>query len=167
MGPARRSVYERMMDKFEPIPFSGCWIWVGARYRLGYGQIGRGGIGGGVFLAHRLFYEKYKGPIPEGMELDHKCREPSCVNPDHLEAVTHRENVRRGKAMQNGYWWRNRTHCPSGHPYSEENTYIRPGGERCCRVCRQTSQKLQDAKRRAETAARRNVRNRYPTRKVT
>src|SRR6202030_118623 len=79
-------------DKFDrhwiPEPNSGCWLWLGACNEFGYGKFGK-------VKAHRFSYEREKGPIPDGLEIDHLCRNKSCVNPDHLEAVTHGENRRR------------------------------------------------------------------------
>lgn len=73
---------------------SGCWIWQRS-YRGAYGQWGSR-RDGGTRLAHRALYEHLVGPVPDGYDLDHLCRNPACVNPDHLEPVTHRENMRRG-----------------------------------------------------------------------
>ncbi len=72
---------------------TGCWVWMGARKPSGYGKFGREGK---YIAAHRWFYERARGPIPAKMVLDHLCRNPPCVNPDHLEAVTNAENGRRG-----------------------------------------------------------------------
>lgn len=103
---------------------AGCWLWTGAVTNSGYAS---GSSGGKSMLAHRWAYERFVGPIPEGLELDHLCRVTLCVNPTHLEPVTHEENVRR--AMP--------THCPQGHPYDEENTHMRPDrGFRECLTCR-------------------------------
>lgn len=91
----------------------GCWRWVGTRSgKPGrtYGKATRDGKG---IPAHRLGYELFVGPIPEGLELDHLCRFTMCVNPAHLEPVTRRENVRRAFAA--------RGQCPKGHPYTPEN----------------------------------------------
>jgi hypothetical protein len=115
-----------------------CWAWTGATHSNGYGQLR--GPDGRVIKAHRAAYELLVGPIPAGMQLDHvchstdpacsggsACRHRRCVNPAHLEPVTHQENGRRSVIAR-------RTHCPQGHPYSDENTY-RWKGARNCRAC--------------------------------
>lgn len=106
---------------------SGCWEWQGTKSNeYGYFWNGQRNIG-----AHRFAYEYYVDVVPTGLELDHLCRNPRCVNPDHLEAVTHSKNIWRG-ILPN----RAKTHCPKGHPYSEENTYRPPHQNgRYCRVC--------------------------------
>jgi len=101
----------------------GCWTWTGTIDPGGYGHYKLGQSQ----HAHRVAYELVVGPIPEGLELDHLCRNPSCVNPAHLEPVTHAENVRRGTVAQ-------RTHCQKGHEYTPENTRMR-NGARVCREC--------------------------------
>src|SRR5262245_17929513 len=99
-----------------------CWLWEGAQYSNGYGMF-RVSISKKKrrFLSHRYAYELLVGPIPIGLEIDHLCRVTSCVRPDHLEPVTHRENVRRG------YSWAGinskKTECPQGHPYTAKTTY--------------------------------------------
>lgn len=80
-------------------PETGCWNWQHAKTALGYGQVTRPG-GRGMVCAHRMVYERDRGPVPAGLELDHLCRNPSCVNPAHLEPVTHLENVHRGRATK-------------------------------------------------------------------
>lgn len=134
----RRPIAERAMDKFIPEPNSGCWLWIGSAMN-GYGRIRLGSKSEGTVAAHRVIYEALRGPVPDGLELDHLCRNPSCVNPDHMEPVTHRENTIRGDAMKNGWWHREKTHCPQGHPYSPENTRFKGGPRRRFRACRACS----------------------------
>ena len=105
-----------------------CWEWRAAVGRDGYGRVG---FAGKIWLAHRLAYELFVGPIPVGLDLDHLCRNRRCVNPAHLEPVTRRENLRRGRN-----WHREKTHCKYGHEFTTENTYGRHDGGRDCRACR-------------------------------
>lgn len=118
----------RFEDKYVVCP-TGCWVWMGCKLPRGYGRFWKDG---GMRLAHRVAYELFTGPIPDGLQLDHLCRVPGCVNPAHLEAVTHAENVRRGDRTR---YNADKTHCPQGHPYDEENTFIYSDGRRECRIC--------------------------------
>lgn len=93
----------------------------------GYGRVQADGTG---HYAHRFTYEYRHGPIPEGLVIDHLCRNRACVNPDHLEAVPQRINVLRGERA--GI---RATACPRGHSYTSENTYTNPQGGRACRTC--------------------------------
>jgi hypothetical protein len=124
------------LGKFiSPEPTSGCWLWLGSTDSGGYGVIK---ICSTLRQAHRIFYEMLKHPIPEGLELDHLCRVHCCVNPDHLEPVTHAENQRRshtGNRKGNGGINNARkTHCPKGHPYDAVNT-LTCKGKRHCLAC--------------------------------
>lgn len=89
-----------------------------------------------LLYAHRASYEMFVGPIPEGLHLDHLCRVTLCVRPGHLEPVTLRENTLRGRA---GDYQRAKTHCPSGHEYTEENMFNSPKGHRICKPCNYAS----------------------------
>ena len=108
----------------------GCWDWGGTVHANGYGIISSGRK---RMLAHRWSYEHHVGPIPDGLVIDHLCRNRKCVNPSHLEPVTGLENLRRGLgyALQNGM----RRSCINGHEYTDENTYLTPGGKPRCRQC--------------------------------
>lgn len=85
-----------------PVTETGCYLWIGSVGKKGYGQFGLGNDGSRnrVVRAHRFSYELKYGPVPIGLELDHNCRVRSCVNPDHLEPVTHVENLRRSRAYR-------------------------------------------------------------------
>lgn len=116
------------------IPESGCWLWVGAKNRKGYGVLGRGPRGKAKhFYAHRYVYELLSARIPSGMQLDHLCKVECCVNPKHLEPVTLRENVARSEV---GRVNRGKTHCPRGHEYAGANLAIGQKGDRVCRICK-------------------------------
>lgn len=127
----RGSVEERFWLLTEPEPMSGCWIWLSSR--LGNSGHGVMSIGTTTTTAHRVAYELYRGPIPPGLDLDHLCRLPSCVNPWHLEAVTRRVNILRG----NGACARHarKTHCIRGHVFSGTYIQIKRGNRRRCLEC--------------------------------
>jgi len=112
---------------------TGCMNWTGSRKGNGYGEVSLKPAG--KFLVHRVAYTIANGPIPPGLVIDHLCRNPQCVNPEHLEAVTNRENTLRGAAMQNGAHNAAKTHCPQGHEYAGENLYVH-NGHRSCVECK-------------------------------
>jgi hypothetical protein len=120
----------------------GCWLWTGYVDKLGYARfwVDRETR---VFV-HRFAYESKIGPIPEGLTIDHLCRVPRCVNPDHLDPVTLRENLRRSPINPTSINLR-KTRCPQGHRYSNYDKR----GWRECRTCRAT----QARQRRAEVSA--------------
>jgi hypothetical protein len=116
-----------------------CWTWNAYRLPAGYGYFK---LNGKNKLAHRFAYEESKGPIPNGLTLDHKCKNTCCVNPEHLEAITLSENVKRAepwKKTNPGAYNKTKTHCKNGHPYDSINTYITPTGRRDCKLCRRAA----------------------------
>ncbi len=123
---------ERFWSKVRVDEVTGCHIWVAARSPLGYGAFG---LGRKTYRAHRVAYEAIVGPAV-GMDLDHLCRVPACVNVAHLEAVDHATNCRRGvagesaKARQSG-----KTHCKFGHPFAGDNVRVNRHGYRLCVAC--------------------------------
>ena len=108
---------------------TGCWEWPGARAN-GYGRVG---FGGKCAVVHRLVYVHFVGPVPDGLELDHLCRNRCCANFEHLEAVTGRMNKLRG--VSPSAQCARKTHCSRGHEFSPENTRVTPLGKRSCRKC--------------------------------
>lgn len=129
--PPKPTFEERLWAKIDIS--DGCWLWKGNIVGGGYGQVHRDRQ---LVMVHRLVYETLVGPIPDGLELDHLCRVPPCVNPAHLEPVTHSENVRRGMGAP-GLAAR-KTHCLRGHPLEGENLRLIMDyhGERTWRGCR-------------------------------
>lgn len=154
--PAAAEIEEALLARFLakvslPDSIEECWIWTGATTRRVNGY-GRFSVMGRLSLAHRFAYEFARGPIPAGLEIDHLCRTPPCVNPWHLEPVTRSVNVRRGTAIEKSIeLQRSKTACPAGHPYDEANTYLVPGSNdhRQCRACKADANRRHDAKRKA------------------
>lgn len=132
----------RFHDRVISEPASGfdepCWTWTGNTKPDGYGLIN---LAGRQRSVHRVSYEATVGAVPDGLELDHLCRNTRCVNPAHLEPVTHDENMRRRFVLI--------TECRNGHPFDEVNTYIRADGSRACRACGRNRTAKYVAKRRA------------------
>ncbi len=136
-------VFWSKVDKRGP---NGCWMWTGGTGGSGYGRIYVGRRE--VAWAHRLSHELHKGAVPEGLQVDHLCRNKVCVNPDHLEAVTSRENTLRGvgPSAQNA----RKTHCRRGHPLAGDNLALlhkrSASGEtravRKCRACHRQYQRM-------------------------
>lgn len=110
---------------------SDCWVWLGKPANTGYGQIGFGYPNRKVRNAHRVIYELLVGEIPDGKQLDHLCRNRLCVNPEHLEPVTQKENLLRGDTIPAKN--KAKTHCVRGHKLSGDNirTYGKRGGRQC------------------------------------
>ena len=113
-----------------------CWLWLASKDRDGYGLFTINGKRRG---AHAVAYELTLGEVPIGLELDHTCRNRKCVNPSHLEPVTHKVNVLRGCSP--GSVNAAKTHCMNGHEFNKTNTQITPRGSRFCRACNSASVK--------------------------
>lgn len=124
---------DRFLMRVEVDEITGCHQWVGGKARWGYGALL---VNGHKILAHRYAWQRVNGPIPKGMQIDHLCKNTSCVNPAHLEVVTGLENILRsdGMAAMNS----RKTQCKNGHPFDEANTGVseyRGRPRRYCREC--------------------------------
>lgn len=145
MGHPARPVIERVSEKYVVNPETGCWEWIGQINAYGYGKISIGSKTDGTAfkaMAHRVAYELLVGPIPDGLDLDHLCRNRRCINPAHLEPVTRQVNLLRGETLPA----RNaaKTHCVRGHELAGDNVIHQKTGKRWCRECR----RAHDRKRR-------------------
>lgn len=132
------NVEERFWSKVDKTDT--CWLWTAAKNNHYYGVFT---INGKNYLSHRVSYEMLVGQIPEGLHLDHLCRVTNCVNPAHLEPVTHKENIQRGISFNS-----KKTHCPNGHPYD-----MKTKSGRRCRQCRNVLKRGENARRKARQKA--------------
>lgn len=147
------SIESRFNEKWVPVTETGCWLWTaavaGGAGGMWYGYMSVGGKGGAAKRAHRISYELYKGDIPNGMLVRHKCDNPLCVNPDHLELGTHKDNssdmTERGRHARSG-----QTHCKRGHELNDENAYTNKRGHRYCKVCKREDQKIKHREKRGD-----------------
>lgn len=121
---------------------NGCWIWPKAKVRGGYGMFK---LNKKNVLAHRYSYTKLIGDIPNGLTIDHLCKQRDCVNPDHLEAVTMKENISRGTNFQ-----RNKSHCKWGHEFNSDNIYWIYSRYRRCKQCQDKRDRERKRKKPAE-----------------
>ncbi len=138
-----------LAQRYRVNPITGCWIFLGSRDADGYGRVGS-------VVAHRVFYEAFVGPIPDGLQLDHLCVRTNCVNPSHLEPVTGAENLARA-SLYRPLVRAERTACANGHVYTEATAFrsqrVFPDGKEyttwICRVCRRANKARARARARA------------------
>lgn len=148
--PRKTTVESRIIRFTKKDEKSGCLVWSGCVDKDGYGKVRVNLNGKLVFLAHRMAYIHFVGEIPDGMELDHKCRNRSCVNHEHLEPVTHIENVNRGVYPRETHANYRKTHCKNGHEFTDINTRIEVWNGirmRKCRICDKAKNERSNLKR--------------------
>jgi HNH endonuclease len=133
-----RSAADRNLRQVYPEPNSGCWLWCGSMSKAGYGMLAvptKERRHPPATTAHRVFYIAAVGQIPFGLTIDHLCRVKLCVNPDHMEAVTSAENVRRAHKGVRVPEEEKALACKRGHRYTPESTKFHPDGRRECMTC--------------------------------
>lgn len=134
---------ERFWERVDRTNPEACWEWTGSRTAGGYGHLRR--PGGKYDYSHRVSYEMSVGPIPDGLVIDHLCRNRACCNPAHLEPVPHQTNVSRGLAP-----YGLRTTCKHGHDITNpENIYTAPRGDRRCQTCTDIANRERNAREKA------------------
>lgn len=149
LTPQIKAVYDAWPDRFRSkvILGAGCWLWTACKDRRGYGRFGRTGRGTGTAHAHRYAWELTHGPIAARMDIDHLCRNPSCVRPDHLEPVSRGANIRRGAASNVAGW------CRSGrHPWVHATILVESNGTKRCLPCRREHEHERTIRRAARRA---------------
>lgn len=137
---------EALVSRSLPVE-NGCQVWTGYTVEDGYGRITFDGVNRGV---HQVAYELTKGPIPDGLVVDHECRVRNCINPDHLRAITGPENTLEERSLATGNINMRKTHCVNGHEFTPENTKKHDAdGGRACRECHRERNAKYKARRRA------------------
>lgn len=138
------SIAERLDRMSIPEPMSGCTVWLGTRNRDGYGMVEHEGK---TQSAHRVAWVSQHGPIPAGLEIDHRCKLRCCINTDHMRLATRRENTRNSGAVS--ALAAQRVACPQGHPYDGVNYR----GARICRQCARAANERYEQRQRSGKAA--------------
>lgn len=132
---------ERFVDKIDVLD-NGCWQWLGSLVSSGYGMFS---VGSTNFYAHRFSYLLYNGELTKPLHIDHLCRNRGCVNPEHLELVTMKENILRGEGT--GARNARKTHCKRGHEFTPDNIRYEGKGK-VCRTCNNEFHRVYDQKKR-------------------
>lgn len=138
---------QQIYDQFEHPSPKYCWLWTRGKSGAGYGVVH---YDGRMRSVHIVLYVSVFGPVPEGLELDHLCRNRNCVNPWHLEPVTHQENILRGNTIMARL--ARQTHCKRGHLLEGDNLYVgkKRWGRNCIACAKITRSALKDARRRTQ-----------------
>jgi hypothetical protein len=134
-----KTVEERFWSKVAK--FESCWIWNGAKDETGHGRLKINCI---QVSAHRVSYEWKHGSIPDGMDAHHKCFNPACVNPDHLQILTHSQHISLHRPFK--------THCKRGHEFTPDNLYNSKSGKKKCIKCSKINGIIRRDKRRVAKA---------------
>ena len=143
MAESGQPLIVRLMEHVEVTDT--CWNWIGHKINGGYGRIS---VNHKNKLAHRTSYELLIGKIPDGLVINHICRNRGCINPEHLEPVTQKENVRQGlTGFKTGLKNRAKTQCPKGHKYTPDN--LVKTNRRSCRTCHNVNQRARRTKAKA------------------
>lgn len=152
-GFGKQDPKKRLLSHVTVDEVSGCWLWTGRRKDSGYGQSWLDGV---QTNAHRIAYIVWRGPVPDGLEVDHICHVRACINPDHLQLATRHENVRRQLRHL-------APHCANGHDRSVHTVVVREGGRerRRCRACARVTEARKAERRRGGRPSR------GPARKLT
>lgn len=137
----RPIVPERLTDRFmaKVEVTDGCWLWKASVNNQGYGRFS---VESRAQYAHRVAFVLFRGPVPDGLVIDHLCRVRRCVNPAHLRAVTQRENILAEGSLSDSRVRAMKTHCLRGHPFDAANTLVNKHGHRACRMCRDAARRL-------------------------
>jgi hypothetical protein len=143
----RPSVAERLWTNVRIAGSDDCWPWLGSVTGSNHGTIRTARSRSDP--VHRVAWEMLKGPIPDGLEIHHRCENPICCNTAHMELLTHGDHAR---VSDGAAYLRERDACKHGHPFDERNTYRMPNGARACKVCRQDAVLRYRARRRLAVA---------------
>lgn len=136
------TIEEKLYSRIEISLENKCWNYIGSVDKDGYGMFR---LYDKTYRTHRLSYLLFKGEIPQNYVIDHICSNRKCCNPDHLEAVTNSENIKRGDTGKNNHQSL-KEYCPKGHKYTPENTYINPKGSRECMICKTANRQADRAR---------------------
>ena len=147
----------KVQNRIERLPWSGCWIWMGATNRAGYAKASNAFTGQKTRIVHRAILQEQLGvQLPINIYACHSCDVPSCINPAHIWPGTQLDNLRdainKGKKIgSDGAFNARKTHCPYGHEYTQKNTRMK-SGTRQCKACHKV--RLRDWKRKQRAMGR-------------